>query len=451
MSVETLEPLYRRHLAEVARRADRALQECGYDCLIIYSGALPMQFLDDAAYPFKVNPQFKAWVPVLDNPDCFLIHSPGRRPTLVFQQPNDYWYKPASTPTDFWVRHVDLRVVSSLDVARAHLPRSLERAVVIGDLPPALTAWGFRHVNPRPFLDQLDFTRARKTPYELECMRRASVIAVRGHRAAERAFHAGASEYDAHMAYLQACRQREEEMPYNNIVAFNENGAVLHYQQLERQAPAADQRRSFLIDAGAQYHGYACDITRTHAARDGDFKALVGEVDKVQQSLCAAIRPGLDYREFHLLAHHRLAAVLRDAGVIRMDAAAAVESGLSAVFFPHGLGHLLGLQVHDVGGFMRDVSGATIEKPSGHPYLRLTRALERGFAVTVEPGVYFIGLLLAQARANQHARHIDWARVDAFRPYGGVRIEDDVVVTESGHQNLTREAFEKLTSSPADP
>lgn len=149
----------------------------------------------------------------------------------------------------------------------------------------------------------------------------------------------------------------------------------------------------------------------------------------------------MDYRDLHLLAHHRLAAVLRDADVIRVAPEAAVSSGLSSVFFPHGIGHLLGLQVHDVGGFMRDASGATIEKPAGHPYLRLTRHLEPGFVVTVEPGVYFIEMLLAPARANEHARHINWTRVDQFLPFGGVRVEDDVVVTDSGHRNLTREAF----------
>ncbi len=446
MTQQTLEQLYADHLRELSRRTDRALQATQHDHLIVYSGSPGLQFLDDATYPFKVNPQFKAWLPLLDNPECFVIHSPGRRPTLVFHQPQDYWYKPASTPADFWVEHFDLRVVHSLEAAREQLPRALDNAVVIGDLPPELRAWGFRHVNPRPFLDQTDFDRARKTPYELECMRRASAIAVRGHRAAERAFRAGESEYQAHMAYLQACGHREEEMPYNNIVAFNENGAVLHYQHLERRAPAPGQRRSFLIDAGAQYHGYACDITRTHAAHADDFKALVDAVDGVQQSLCKDVRPGLDYREFHLLAHQRLAAVLHEAGVIRIEAGAAVESGLSAVFFPHGLGHLLGLQVHDVGGFMRDKTGSTIEKPAGHPYLRLTRPLEPGFTVTVEPGLYFIELLLAQARANQHARHIDWARVDAFKPYGGVRIEDDVAVTVSGHENLTRDAFAQLAS-----
>jgi Xaa-Pro dipeptidase len=439
MTQATLAQLYAEHLRTLGQRADRALETTGHDTLIVYSGAQGLQFLDDATYPFKVNPQFKAWLPLLDNPECFLVHSPARRPTLVFHQPQDYWYKPASTPTDFWVEHFDLRIVHSLESAREHLPRSLANAVVIGQLSPQLHAWGFAHINPRPFLDQLDFDRARKTPYELECMRRASAIAVRGHRAAARAFHAGESEYAAHMAYLGACGHREEEMPYNNIVAFNENGAVLHYQHLERAAPA--ERRSFLIDAGAQYHGYACDITRTHAAADGDFRTLVAAVDRVQQSLCAEVKPGLDYREFHLLAHQRLAAVLREAGVIRIDAAAAVESGLSAVFFPHGLGHLLGLQVHDVGGFMRDKSGSTIDRPAGHPHLRLTRPLEQGFVITVEPGVYFIDLLLAKACASQHASHIDWARVEELKPFGGVRIEDDVVVTASAHENLTRNAF----------
>jgi Xaa-Pro dipeptidase len=103
--------------------------------------------------------------------------------------------------------------------------------------------------------------------------------------------------------------------------------------------------------------------------------------------------------------------------------------------------------VHDVGGFLRDKTGNTIARPPGHPYLRLTRPLEQGFVVTVEPGVYFIDLLLAQARNNAaHARDIDWARVEQFRPYGGVRIEDDVAVTATGHENLTRNAFARLAS-----
>jgi len=111
------------------------------------------------------------------------------------------------------------------------------------------------------------------------------------------------------------------------------------------------------------------------------------------------------------------------------------------VFFPHGLGHLLGLEVHDVGGFMRSPDGGDIPRPAGHPYLRLTRVLEQGFVVTMEPGLYFIPQLLAGARADERSRRINWARVDSLRKFGGIRIEDDLAVTATGCENLTRDAF----------
>jgi Xaa-Pro dipeptidase len=124
-----------------------------------------------------------------------------------------------------------------------------------------------------------------------------------------------------------------------------------------------------------------------------------------------------------------------------MSAESAVESGVSSTFFPHGLGHLLGLQVHDVGGLQRDESGGTVSRPAGHPYLRCTRTLEPGMVTTIEPGIYFIDMLLAELKNKPAARDVDWARVDAFRRYGGIRIEDDVVCTDGEPENLTRDAF----------
>jgi Xaa-Pro dipeptidase len=108
---------------------------------------------------------------------------------------------------------------------------------------------------------------------------------------------------------------------------------------------------------------------------------------------------------------------------------------------PHGIGHLLGLQVHDVGGLQRSPGGGEIARPDGHPYLRLTRRLEPGFVVTMEPGLYFIDQLLSQARAQAHGAHINWPRVEQLRRFGGIRIEDDLAVTASGCENLTRDAF----------
>ena len=119
-----------------------------------------------------------------------------------------------------------------------------------------------------------------------------------------------------------------------------------------------------------------------------------------------------------------------------------MASAVTSVFLPHGIGHLLGLEVHDVAGFMRSPQGGDIPRPEGHPYLRLTRVLEEGFVVTLEPGLYFIPQLLDAARADvRRARCINWPRVEALSKFGGIRIEDDLAVTRDGCENLTRNAF----------
>ena len=110
-------------------------------------------------------------------------------------------------------------------------------------------------------------------------------------------------------------------------------------------------------------------------------------------------------------------------------------------FFPHGLGHFLGIQVHDVGGHLADPDGRRAPPPKAHPMLRSTRTLEPGHVLTVEPGVYFIEMLLDGWRNGTESRRdaINWEAVDALAPYGGVRIEDNVLVTDTGPRNLTRE------------
>jgi Xaa-Pro dipeptidase len=111
------------------------------------------------------------------------------------------------------------------------------------------------------------------------------------------------------------------------------------------------------------------------------------------------------------------------------------------VFYPHGIGHLLGLQVHDVGGLQGSPDGKQIERPYNHPFLRLTRKLEDGFVVTVEPGFYFIDQLLDEAKTKPIGKMIDWKRVAELKHFGGVRIEDNVVARPGGQENLTRPAF----------
>ena len=440
MSESSPDHLYASHLQTLMRRADKSLAASGFDALVIHSGCPPTLFLDDQDYPYKVNPHFKAWVPIVDNPRCILVYSPGSRPRVLFYQPNDYWHQPAALPRAPWTREIELIAMPDPAKAADHWA-NLGRVAYIGAAAVAADA-DSESLNPPDLLARLHYDRAVKTDYELECLRRATALGVRGHRAALAEFRRGGSEFSAQMSYLQACAQREEEMPYNNIIAYNEHSAVLHYQHLQRSAPAS--LRSFLIDAGAQYRGYASDITRTYAAAPGRFADLVEALDAAQQLLCDEIVPGRDYREVHLSAHRILGDVMHRMGLTKLPGEAALKLGVTGVFFPHGIGHLLGLQVHDVGGVMGDVQGREVERPEGHPYLRLTRMLEPGVVVTVEPGIYMIDSLLAAAHADSRREHIDWKVVEELKPFGGIRIEDNVATTASQPENMTRDAFAQL-------
>ena len=438
MSPTTPAALYPQHLAELQARTAEALQRGGFDHLVVPSGTLHYQFFDDRDYPYAVNPQFKAWLPLTRAPGSWLVITPGQRPKLLFLQPHDYWHVVPAAPSGYWVEHFDIVTIRTPEEAARHLPKDAARCAILGE--PQSAVGDYVPTNPVPVVDYLEYHRAYKTPYEIAMMRAASRIGARAHRAAERAFRAGASEFGIHLAYCQAAGQDANDLPYGNIVALNEHGAVLHYTELGRLPPTPV--RSFLIDAGASHGGYACDITRTYAADTaGEVQALVDAVDAAQRAMCAQVRAGVDYRKLHLDAHLALAGVLRDFGIVKVSPEEALATGVSSAFFPHGIGHGIGLQVHDVAGFAASDAGGTIDKPDGHPYLRLTRVLEPGMVVTIEPGIYFIDMLLEDLKAAGRGASVDWDRVEAFRPYGGVRIEDDVVCTDGDPVNLTREAF----------
>lgn len=437
----TAAPLYADHLARLQARTATALERSGFEHLVVPSGTLHYQLFDDRDYPYAVNPQFKHWLPLTRNPGSWLVATPGAKPKLVYLQPRDYWHVVPEAPSGWWVEHFDIVVIRKPEEALQHLPKNASRCAILGEPQSALGDYGaFKPNNPQPVIDHLEYQRAFKTPYEIEMMREATRRGVRAHRAAERAFRAGASEFGIHLAYCQAAGQDANELPYGNIVALNEHGAVLHYTELGRLPPKPV--RSFLIDAGASHGGYACDITRTYATDvDGEFQALVDAVDAAQRAMCAQVRAGVDYRQLHLDAHLALAGVLREFGIVKVSPEEALATGVSSAFFPHGIGHGIGLQVHDVAGFAASDRGGTLPKPEGHPYLRLTRTLEPGFVVTIEPGLYFIDMLLEDLKAAGRGASVDWDRVEAFRPYGGVRIEDDVACTGGEPFNLTREAF----------
>lgn len=436
--------LYPAHAEEMKARHDRALEQAGAGHAVIFSGAPEPVFLDDSHYPFKANPHFASWLPLTGTPLSYIVYTPGELPRLVYYQPKDYWHRPPSTPAGFWTDQFEIHVVHTLDDVPRFLPNNREHCVLIGKLLDEAHAFGIERINPTTVLNRLHYARGVKTSYELECMRGASRRGVAGHRAAEDAFRAGLAEYDIHLAYCRAVSHTENELPYGNIVALNENAAVMHYQHQAREAPA--EIRSFLLDAGAQCHGYASDITRTWSYASPEFSDLIARVDALQQELVGEVRAGLDFVDLHRQTHRKVAGVLLDLELVSGSTDALMANGVTSAFFPTGLGHLLGLQVHDVGGFMADESGKTIDRPSGHPYLRLTRTLEADMVLTIEPGIYIIDMLLDNLRGTPGHDMVNQERVDRLRPFGGVRIEDNVRVLEDGCENFTRDAFAAASS-----
>jgi Xaa-Pro dipeptidase len=432
---DQLATLYPQHLATVRDTADKAIAG-DFDHLLIAAGMPGIKFLDDLHYPYAVSPHFKYWLPLINAPGSWIVHTPGAKPKLVFLQPRDYWHVVPDAPSGYWVDAFDIVIVRTAEDAIAELPKG--KCAVIGE--PTAALGNIEINNPASVMNYLHYHRAYKTPYELELMREASRIGTRAHRAAEQAFRMGESELGIHHAYLAAAGQTDAELPYSSIVALNEHGAVLHYMDFTRQPPKP--ARSLLIDAGASALGYASDITRTYAGEHaGEFQALIDAMDANQQAQVNMVRSGRSYADLHIHAHQQLAGVLKEHGFIHMDAESAVESGVTRAFFPHGLGHSIGLQVHDVGGFQKNVRGDSIARPDGHPFLRMTRTLEPNMVVTIEPGLYFIEMLLSELRDKPVAKDINWDKIEAFKPYGGIRIEDDVICTDDAPENMTRDAF----------
>ncbi len=428
-----LATLFLAHIAERQRTTAEALAQTGYDALVISSGKVYTHFADDQEAPFHPTPHFAHWCPMA-GPHHLLVVRPGQRPRLIRFAPEDFWYEQAPLGHPFWAAAFEIEEVGTAEDVWKRLG-PLNRAAYIGnETDPAGTAG--LELNPPLLTAHLDWHRTTKSAYEVQCIEEATVIAARGHQVARTAFLAGASELEIHHAYVQAAGIVDHEMPYGSIVALNEKGAILHYEGKRGLKHGA----VMLIDAGAQVRGYAADITRTVAAPhcDGRFAALVAGMEKIERQLCDLVKPKLAYGDLHHQGHLLIAGLLKDQGILNTDPEEAVANGLSRPFFPHGLGHHLGIQVHDVAGRQGAPDGTTTPPPPQHPTLRTTRTIDEGQVFTVEPGLYFIPMLLRPFRENEHKAKFNWALIDELTPCGGIRIEDNLLVTTNGHRNLTR-------------
>ncbi len=274
-----------------------------------------------------------------------------------------------------------------------------------------------------------------KDEVELERMRRATAATAAGFAAVRQLIRPGMTERGLQVELETGFfRHGAERTAFGTIVGAGSNSGVLHFTPGERRVGEGEH---VLIDAGAEIDRYASDVTRAYPAGTpgGFFRELYEVVLNGQVRGIARCRPGTEWREVHLAVARDLAEGLVGLGILRGSPDSLVEQDAHALFFPHGLGHLVGLGVRDASGYL---PGRKRSTRFGLAFLRCDFPLQPNYVITVEPGLYFIPALLNDPeRRSRYRDAVNWAKVDTLLGFGGIRIEDDVLITPGEPDVLT--------------
>ncbi|KAF5012669.1 hypothetical protein FDECE_1300 [Fusarium decemcellulare] len=283
----------------------------------------------------------------------------------------------------------------------------------------------------KPILDQC---RVVKDDYEVAMIRKANYISSLGHEAIMKQVSKASNEMQLEAAFLGHCvAHGAKKMAYPSIVAAGRAGAILHYEANDRPLKG---KQNLLVDAGAEWNNYSSDITRTFPL-SGKFtkesREIYDVVYKMHTESIAMIKAGVQWEDVHLLAHEVAIEGLLQLGILKGTKEHIFKAQTSLAFFSHGLGHFLGLDTHDVGG------NANFEDKNKYfQYLRTRGPLPAGSIVTVEPGIYFCEYIIRPYLEDErHKQFIDPEVLNRYWDVGGVRIEDNVLVTATGIKNLT--------------
>lgn len=311
--------------------------------------------------------------------------------------------------------------------------RVARKAIVLGAPVPGVVADAARTAVVR---EAYKHARRPKEAGEIELMQRGAAAAAAGYAKIQPLLQPGVSERTLQIELeAEFFRHGAQTTGYDSIIGVGAQSAVFHGSPSpDRRAQAGD---FILIDAGPQVDRYVIDVTRTYVAGKADAfrRDLHQAVLQAQVRTCERCRVGAEWKELHLATAVDLVANLVAMGVMRGNPASLVEQEAHTLFFPHGLGHMLGLGVRDAGGLE---PGRTKDPRPSLRSLRMDLVLREGYIVTVEPGLYFIPALLNDpARRERYRDAVNWALVDQHRDIGGVRIEDNLLVTAGEPVNLT--------------
>lgn len=416
--------IYRRQ--RLAAALSPALGEA---VLLVYAGEpLPLPENTDQTYPFRAHSEY-----------FYLTHAENRGGVVVFdpQAPPDaawrsfvadltegerIWEGRAQAPGESlplladWLAQRAARPVIRLGAAAAPAPEAIAQTDAVRE--------AFKHA------------RRPKDSTELEKLRRAAACTAAGFDAIRSLIRPGKTErqlqIELEAAFFRAGAHRTG---YGTLVGSGPQSAILHCDPSERVLKSGE---FVLIDAGAEVERYVCDVTRTYVVGGNptpfqrDLHQLVRSVEEAAIARC---RPGAEWKELHLQAATELTAGLVYMELLRGEPASLVEQEAHSLFFPHGLGHLVGLGVRDASGLL---PGRAKDPRASLKSLRTDLPLAPGYVITVEPGLYFIDAILNDpARRERYRDVVKWSAVDALLQVGGVRIEDNVLITDGAPEILT--------------
>jgi Xaa-Pro aminopeptidase len=431
-----------------ARREALRADVDGGAILILGNDEAPKNYVDNP-YPFRQDSHFLYYAGISESGMAMLIEPDGR--DVLFGRPYDpddlVWHGPRphvgdhaaaagfDAADDIATLGETLRNLSGNGVRIHYLPpyradRSFQLADLL-DANPEKVGNGVSSELVRAVCDQ----RVIKTAEEIAEIEEALAVTAEMYAVAMTEARPGRREYEIAGLMQAKALERGRQQAFPPIVTVH--GEVLHNHSYDNRLADGDL---MLMDSGAESpRFYASDITRTFPV-SGAFsdrqRAIYEIVLAAQMAVIHAASPEHDNREMHRLASRTIAGGLTALGLMKGDPDDAVQVGAHALFFPHGIGHMLGLDVHDMedlGDIVGYPEGERRSSQFGLGFLRMTRRLEPGFVITVEPGVYFIPALIDLWRSeSRHAEFIDYDRVEAYRGLGGIRIEDDVLITDDG-------------------
>lgn len=417
--------LYKSHRQNLMKELTRGL--------ILIKSAHEVLRNGDVQYVFRQNSNF-LYLTGITQPNHSLLLDPKKKQAHLFipdySEYHQIWLGKQNTPAQakkkYQIEHVWYH--SQFKKVFSQLKRKYQKTYSHQQLEQALAK-----------------LRRVKSRQEVSFLKHANKLSHQGHVAALRVVKPGIYEYQ-----LQTVLENEFRTggafhnAYPSIVASGKNAAILHYHSNDQIIKKGDL---VLMDAGCEWNGYAADVTRTFPA-SGKFSKTQKEIYEIvlatQKACIQKIKPGASTQEIHDFSCRFILNGLIKLGIVKnFDMNELLKNNIHRIFYPHGIGHLLGLDVHDVGGKSK-------KSRNNSAYLRTGVKLEPGMVVTVEPGIYFIEAIINSAeKRKKYQKYIHWNVVQKYRSVGGIRIEDDILVTQNGFKNLTTvpkevKAIEKL-------